>query len=243
MNIREGGWKSLDPPHPLRDLHFRVEGPVVAQLQEVFAEDWAFTTREQLSGSPWFHEMEAAGPVVARGVSDGPDVDFDRLRTLILGALAAARSRVQVITPYFIPDPVLVSALNLCALRGVEVELLLPERGNLILVEWASRSYWPELLASGCRILLTPAPFDHSKLMVVDGAWTLLGSANWDPRSLALNFEFNLECYDAELGEEMSAWLDRRRGESREVELEELLRRPLAARLRDGIARLASPYL
>jgi cardiolipin synthase A/B len=243
MNIREGGWLALEPGHPLRDLHFRVEGPVVAQLQEVFAEDWAFSTREKLSGAPWFGAMEARGHTLARGVSDGPDVDFDRLRTLILGALAAARERVQVITPYFIPDPVLSSGLALCALRGVQVELLLPEKGNLALVEWASRPYWPELLAKGCRIYLSPPPFDHSKLMVVDGAWVLLGSANWDPRSLALNFEFNLECYDADFGREMGGWLDRRREASREVTLEEMMRRPLLPRLRDGIARLASPYL
>lgn len=243
MNIRVGAWRGLEPRHPMRDLHFRVEGPVVAQLQEVFAEDWAFSTRERLSGPSWFGTPAARGEVLARGVSDGPDVDFDRLRTLLLGALAAARHRVQVITPYFIPDPVLSSALTLCAMRGVQVELLLPQRGNLVLVEWASRPYWTELLAKGCRIFLTPPPFDHSKLMVVDGAWVLLGSANWDPRSLALNFEFNLECYGEGLARTMGAWMDRRKESSREVTLGEMLQRPLAARLRDGIARLASPYL
>jgi cardiolipin synthase A/B len=243
INIREGHWLALNPGHPVRDLHFRVEGPVVAELQEVFAEDWTFTTGEVLNGQRWFPPLEVCGRSVARGISDGPDVDFEKLPSIIIGALNSARSTVRIMTPYFIPDANLITALTLAALRGVSVQILLPERGNLVLVQWASTAHWSQVLEKGCRIFLGPPPFDHSKLLVVDGVWTLLGSANWDPRSLLLNFEFNLECYDPDFGGRMDAWLRERLAEAREVTLDEVLSRPLPQRLRDGFARLLSPYL
>lgn len=243
INIREGHWLSLAPSHPVRDLHFRIEGPVVAELQEVFAEDWTFTTGERLEGERWFPALAPCGPTIARGISDGPDIDFEKLQFMLLGALSSARSRVRIMTPYFIPDPAVLTVLNLTALRGVEVQLVLPARSNLALVQWASTAYWAELLEKGCRIFLTPPPFDHSKLMVVDGAWALLGSANWDPRSLLLNFEFNVECYDAELAARLDGWICERVGAAREVTLAELRARPAAQKLRDGLARLLSPYL
>jgi cardiolipin synthase len=102
---------------------------------------------------------------------------------------------------------------------------------------------WPSLLEHGCRIWLSQAPFDHTKLMLVDNVWALLGSGNWDPRSLQLNFEFNVECYDGELARSLRELVTARIAGAHAVTLQELHDRPLAARLRDGVARLASPYL
>jgi cardiolipin synthase A/B len=181
--------------------------------------------------------------VAARGISDGPDIDYEKLQSMLLGALAVARKRVRIMTPYFIPDERLKDALMIAAMRGVAVEVILPERGNLPLVQWASQTYWLLLLMRDVRIFVSPPPFDHSKLMVVDGAWSLVGSANWDPRSLQLNFEFNLECYDPALAEELDRFLEAHLDEAREVTLEEVLNRPFLLRLRDGVARLASPLL
>jgi cardiolipin synthase A/B len=243
INIREGHWLRLNPSHPVRDLHFRVEGPVVTELQEVFAEDWVFTTGERLAGEEWFPASAPRGGMVARGISDGPDIDFEKLPSVILGALGSARRSVRIATPYFIPDDNLATALTLAALRGVAVELLLPMQSNLTLVQWASYAHWTPLLEKGCRIFEAPPPFDHSKLMVVDGVWTLLGSANWDPRSMLLNFEFNVECYDVDLGARMDGWLRERIAGAREVSLERHRARPLGLQLRDGLARLLSPYL
>lgn len=244
INIRDGHWLERDPSHPVRDVHFRVEGPVVQDLQRVFVEDWGSTTGEWLTGDPWFPEPESPGNVLARGISDGPDIDYDTLPSILQGALAVARSHVRVMTPYFIPTPTLTDALGLAALRGVRVELYLPARSNLALVDWASRGHWEPLLEKDCHIyLVPPAVFDHSKLMVVDGAWVLLGSANWDPRSLHLNFEFNLECYAPRLAEDLEAMMAVRTRGAREVTLEEMQRRPAHLKLRDGVARLLSPYL
>jgi cardiolipin synthase len=176
-------------------------------------------------------------------VADGPDEDFEKLRWTILGALSIARYSVQIMTPYFLPDSAVISALNLAALRGVQVDIVLPAKSNLRFVDWASRAMWWQVLEHGCRIWLTPPPFDHSKLMLVDGCWVLLGSANWDARSLRLNFEFNLECYDVELCRRLEKIIETKRHDARQVTLEQVDGRSIPARLRDGIARLLTPYL
>jgi cardiolipin synthase len=243
MNIRVGHCLQRRPPHPVQDIHFRVKGPVVAQLQEVFADDWLFTTGEALRGDSWFPKTEITGPVLARGVPDGPDENFEKLLWTLLGALSIARHSIRIMTPYFLPDRAVVSALNLASMRGVKVDIILPAKNNLPFVLWASRAMWWEVLEHGCRIWLTPPPFDHSKLMIVDGCWVLLGSANWDPRSLRLNFEFNLECYDTDLAQRLDSWIETKRKSAHAVTKEEVDGRSLPARLRDGIARLLTPYL
>lgn len=243
MNIRIGNWLSRQPRRPVQDLQFRVEGPVVAQLQEVFSDDWQFTTGEALRGEDWFPDLDPVGPVTARGIVDGPDEDFERLRWTLLAALSAARRSIRIITPYFLPEAGLVAALNVAAMRGVEVDIVLPSRSNLPFVHWASRAHWWQVLVHGCRIWLSPPPFDHTKLMIVDDAWSLVGSANWDPRSLRLNFEFNLECYDSDLASRLAALFLARRSASHRVTLEQVDGRRLATRLLDGTARLFTPFL
>lgn len=243
MNIRVGHELKRQPRSPVQDVHFQIEGPAVDHLQAIFAEDWLFTTGESLRGDAWFPEQLAQGPVFARGIPDGPDEDFELARWTILGALAAARESVRIVTPYFLPDLTLISALNLAAMRGVKVDIILPEHGNLPFVQWASRAHWWQVLERGCRLWLTPAPFDHSKIFLVDGCWALVGSANWDPRSLRLNFEFNLECYDRELAEKLEALVQKKLRVARCVTREELAQRPLVWRLRDGVARLLTPFL
>jgi cardiolipin synthase len=243
LNIRMGHCLEGKSRAPVRDIHFRVEGPVVTQIQEIFADDWLFTTGEFLRGPAWFPELDRTGQVLARAISDGPDEDLDKLRWTLLGGLAVARSSVVIQTPYFLPDAAIISALNVAALRGVRVEIILPAQSNLPFVDWASRAHWWQVLEHGCQIWLTPRPFDHSKLMIVDEAWTLLGSANWDPRSLRLNFELNVECYDPALAERLAAVLKQRLAQARQVTLEDVDSRSLPMRLRDGVARLLTPYL
>ena len=243
MNIRVGHCLRRQPPHPVQDVQFRVQGPVVTQLQEVFVDDWLFTTGEALRGESWFPKTEVVGRVAARGVTDGPDENFEKLLWTLLGAISIARHSVRIMTPYFLPDPAVVSALNLASMRGVQVDIILPSRINLPFVLWASRAMWSQVLQHGCRIWLTPPPFDHSKLMLVDGCWVLLGSANWDSRSLRLNFEFNLECYDVELAHQLDRWVETKRSGGHPVTMEDVDGRALPARLRDGVARLLTPYL
>jgi cardiolipin synthase A/B len=243
MNIRNGHWLQRHPSHPVRCLHFGVQGPVVADLQRNFAVDWAFASGEQLHGEPWFAPPACRGTVLARGISDGPDADIDHIPQVILGALAVARSRVRIVTPYFLPDEMLIAALKVTALRGVAVDIVIPERNNLRVMDWATRPQLTELIESGCRVHLSPPPFDHTKLFLVDELWSLIGSTNWDARSLRLNFEYNLECYDGDLARRLDLLVAERMSRARHLEAAELRSLPLAARLRNGLARLMSPYL
>jgi cardiolipin synthase len=243
MNIRCGNILAEKPEHPVQDLHFRVAGPVVEELQETFVNDWAFATDEILDGDIWFPELAEAGNVIARVVPDGPDGDFENARLTLLAALAEAQTSVQVITPYFLPDTALISALNLAALRGVRVDILLPAKGNLPVVQWASQALWWQVLERDCHIWLTPPPFDHSKLMIVDGHWVFLGSANWDSRSLRLNFELNIECYGRDFAREMQKLVEKKIANAREVTVAEADGRSFPVKLRDAVARQFSPYL
>jgi len=243
MNIRDGNVLAENPTHPVQDIHFFIEGPVVAELQRSFAEDWAFTTGEVLTGEKWFPHIDFKGTGVARGISDGPDEDFDKLRMVLLSALATAKESIRIITPYFLPDAELTSALGIAALRGLKVEILLPASSNIRILKWASDAGLEELLRQGCRIFLTRKPFDHSKIMVVDHSWVLLGSANWDSRSLALNFEFNMECYDFQLAQKVEIILQEKKSTASELALEEVLSRNIFMKLRNRFFRLFLPYL
>lgn len=246
MNIRQGHRVLSGAKSPVRDLQFRVRGPIVPHLQAVFAGDWAFATGERLAGEGWFPsatDHPAIGETLARVIPDGPDEDLDKARWCLLGALAAARDSVKIATPYFLPDQDLVTALSTAALRGVSVDVLLPSVSNLPYVQWASQGQLWQVLEHGCRIWYTRPPFDHSKLLLVDGGWAFVGSANWDPRSLRLNFELNLELYDPALCAHLDALFEDKSRDAREITAQDWRKRPLGKRLRDGLARLALPYL
>jgi cardiolipin synthase len=243
MNVDSRYFSADAPESAYRDLHFRLQGPVVAQLMEVFADDWQFSSDEPLRGPKWFPPLAEHGAVLARAIEAGPDEAFERVRWAILGGLNAAQRSIKILTPYFIPDQSLISALNAAALRGVEVDIVVPASSDLPHVHWAMYGQLWQVLDHGCRVWSRPGPFDHSKLLVVDGAWTLLGSANWDARSLRLNFELDVECYSVELGAHLDGMIQARIGGAREITLATVDARPLPVKLRDGVARLFAPYL
>jgi cardiolipin synthase A/B len=148
---------------------------VVSQLQEVFADYWLFTTGEALRGDSWFPKIDNAGQVLARGVTDGPDENFEKLLWTLLGALSLARHSVRIITPYFLPDPAVVSALNLAGMRAVQVDIILPSRINLHFVLWASRAMWLQVFQHGCRKWLTPPPS-----ITQNSCWLMAAGCCWD---------------------------------------------------------------
>lgn len=243
MNIREGNMLSRQPAHPVRDLHFRIMGPVVSQLQRVFAEDWAFCAGEVLEGGTWFPELKNVGGSYSLGIIDGPDEDFEVMPTALFAALNAARERVCILTPYFLPTPILMAALKLCATRGVQVTIITPAKNNIAMVAWAARTLYPELLHAGCRIFESPPPFDHSKILLIDDAWSFVGSTNWDPRSLRLNFEFNLVNHDPKLVSQLRGIFEEKLAESLEITEAMLEEASIYERLRNGFARLFIPLL
>ena len=251
LNIRHGCWLSKHPLHPVQDMHFALTGPIVTQLLEVFIEDWAFASGESLGalrdGDPnltWQPNLEFTGTSLARGIRYGPDDrEIGRIKLILIAALASAHRSVKIMTPYFLPDDAICQALGVAALRGVQVDIVLPQQNNLALVGWASEALLWQVLSRGCNIWMSPPPFNHTKLMVVDSSWTLFGSGNWDERSMRLNFEFNVESYDAAMAEKLDAHIGGIIGRSTQRTLSDVDSRSLLTRVRDGIARLFAPYL
>ena len=233
-------WKKVEL---IRDIHFRITGPVLEPMQAVFAEDWHSSKGELLDSDRFLAKPDDQGEALARAVSSGPDEDFERIYQLILGALRSAREHVLIMTPYFIPDRALIQALCSAVLAGVRVEILLPEKSDHPLVQKASMAYIPELIENGVKVQLIPPPFVHSKLMIVDSAWSLIGSANIDPRSFRLNFEFDLEIYSREFAARMLRYSEEVSSKGTVLSMEKLMNRPLATRLLEGAVKVFSPYL
>lgn len=244
MNIREAFTSAAAGLETLQDIHFKIEGPVVAHISEVFAQDWAFTTGEVLGDDGWLPAIDAFDDgVFARGVPSGPDRPGEGSHMVLMGALAVAQRSVRIVTPYFLPDQQLIAALSVAARRGVEVDIVVPEENNLRLVHWASMAQLGQVIEPGCRVWLQPAPFNHSKLMIVDGLWSYFGSSNWDPRSLRLNFEFDVEVYDPGLAETLDAHVQTILTHSKPLTLEKVKKRGPLTKVRDSTVWLASPYL
>lgn len=240
MNIGRENMLRLKPRHPVRDSHFAFDGPIVSQLMDAFARDWEFTTGESLDGEVWFPPLSEGGEGLARVITSGPDEDNRKIETMMMQAVNCARDSVQVMTPYFLPDERLLTALALASMRGVSVNIIVPERSNHRFLDRAMRAHVGPLLRAGVSIWLSAPPFDHSKIMVVDRTWCLVGSANWDVRSLRLNFELNVEIFHNALAEQLTALA--RANAGRRLTLDELARRSLAVRLLDAGLRLSLPY-
>jgi cardiolipin synthase len=240
MNI--GGREVGKPPRRrMADLHFQVCGPVIAQLAETFIADWAFATGETLA-QPL--PVPANGSSVCRVITEGPDEDSDKLLFVIVGAISIAHRQVLIMTPYFIPPPELTAALQAAALRGVEVNLILPGRSNLRYVDWATRRWLPPLLARGVHVYLQHEPFAHTKLLLIDGSYAQIGSANLDPRSLRLNFEIVVEVFDAAVCGQLTRYALAARDQAEPlVPTRTGIGRSFAGRLRDSLFWLLSPYL
>lgn len=225
------------------DFHFRVEGPVVRSVMEAFARDWNFTTNEMLEQDIWWPALAPQGAVVARGLRSGPDNDLYKIEIVLGAALTLAQKRVRIVTPYFLPDQRLEFAIGQAVMRGVQVEIVIPEHSDHVYFSWAVRAHLRFFRYTSASVYLVPLPFAHTKLVTLDGEWSLIGSSNWDARSLRLNFEYDVECYDADFTAELDTIIDAKIARAKKLDYAELLRQPLLARLRDAAVRLLVPYL
>ncbi|MFI5032649.1 MAG: phospholipase D-like domain-containing protein [Reyranellales bacterium] len=239
INIGAENLLATNPEHPVRDTHFRLEGPVVEQLTEAFADDWVYETGEKLLDESWFPKLTSCGDAVARVVTSGPDEDLEQIEFAVLHAISCARRSIRVVTPYFLPPDVLTTALGLAAMRGVAVDIFVPEHSNHRVLDWARRVPLRNLVETGCHVWLMPPPFDHSKLMTIDDAWSLIGSANWDTRSFRLNFELNVEIQDEAFTKALMEAVPK----GRALTLAEIEGDTFPLKLRNNAARLLQPYL
>ncbi len=243
MNIGDRHLVDLpDNANPTQDIHFKIEGPVLQQLKDAFLLDWHFSTKEYRD-QEFPTDQAEKGEALCRGVVAGPNEDFEKLQWIIGGTFNAAKRNLRIMTPYFIPDRAMISGLCTAALRGVNVEIILPEANNLLYVKWASQALFEELLQYEIKVYYQPAPFAHSKFLLVDDFYSLIGSANLDPRSLRLNFEFNMEVYDFDLNHKLGDHFERVKQRSKNISQEYLANRSFPRRFRDSLAKLFSPYL
>jgi len=223
------------------DIHFRLRGPVVAQLEQTFLEDWAFCIDQKVE--PIRSLPIKSGSAVCRVISSGPNEDMDHLSTILIGAISSARERVLIMTPYFLPSPEMTSALQTAALRGIQVHVVLPFKNNLPYIKWAGTNMFAPLLNRGVKIFYQPPPFVHTKLFVIDDQYAQIGTANLDPRSLRLNFELAVEIYDRQVADILSTHIEHQIRQSKQVTLESVLHRPFIIKVRDALMWLFSSYL
>ncbi|MHC9083563.1 cardiolipin synthase [Luteimonas sp. RIT-PG2_3] len=226
---------------PNRELVARVQGPVLAHLEAVFASDWYIETGERLDVIPTLALPDA--DVATQLLPSGPAYPFENARDTVNALIHLARRRVVLVTPYFIPDDATLSALRIAALSGVDVQLILSASNNQRLTAWAQSSYYAELVDSGVRIALYRPHFLHAKHLSIDEDIALVGSINLDIRSFALNAEIGLVCYDRAVVAQLRAIEDAYLAEADTVSADTLRRRPAWRRSLEGIARLADSFL
>ncbi|MEJ8565993.1 phospholipase D-like domain-containing protein [Elongatibacter sediminis] len=241
MNIGDRQLARGHSRHRASDLHFGFEGPAVGEFVRLFEEDWRFMGGEKLSHRQ--ARTVPAGDAEVRVISDGPDETLDSLALLIGGTIGRARQRAWIMTPYFLPDRALTGCLQAAALSGVDVRVMIPETNNWPVVQWALQHTMAELLIAGVRILRRPAPFAHSKCIIIDEDYALVGSSNLDPRSLRLNFEVGVEVFDPALNEHLATHFEALVPTCSTYTMPTINARSTPVRLRDAAAALFSPYL
>jgi cardiolipin synthase A/B len=220
-----------------RDGQFRVEGPVVGQLQAAFLDNWIETGGALLHGTDYFPPLDSAGSAWAQAVHSSPGGGTENLRLMYLLAIASAGRTILIANPYFVPNTLAVEMLVAARRRGVNVEVLVP--GPITdagLVRRASRAKWGPLLEAGVRIYEYQPTMYHNKLMVVDDYWVSVGSTNFDNRSFRLNDEANLNVFDDAFAREQAEVFARDRARSKAVTLEEWRDRPITERLEEMVA-------
>lgn len=227
--------------HPNRELVARVQGPVVAHLEAVFASDWFIETGQRLSVTAGTAVHGA--DVVAQLLPSGPAYPFENARDAVNALIHLARRRIVMVTPYFVPDEATLSALRIAALSGVDVQLILSESNNQRLTAWAQEAYYDELLRSGVKIALYRPCFLHAKHLSVDEGIALVGSINLDIRSFALNAEIGMLCYSADVVRRLRVLEDGYLADARTLALDDWRKRPAWRRSREGIARLADALM
>jgi cardiolipin synthase len=243
MNVATENTSAHGAQPYVEDIHFLVEGPVVRSVMEAFARDWSFTANEVLEQDIWWPRLGPEGNVLARGLRSGPDNDLYKIEILLGAALNLAQHRIRIVTPYFLPDQALEFAIGQAVMRGVKVEIVIPEHSDHVYFSYAVRAHLRFFRYTKAEVYLAPLPFAHTKLVTMDGQWSLIGSSNWDARSLRLNFEYDLECYDPVFAGALDALTDAKIAGAKKLDYQALMRQPVLIRLRDALFRLMVPYL
>jgi cardiolipin synthase len=226
-----------------RDTHLRLDGPTVLQLQEVFATDWFYATGEELNGPEFFPSPAEVGKVNAQVLASGPDDPDAIFHTVMFAAINQAQKQVLVSTSYFVPPPALFSALEAAALRGVRTRVLVSGPVTYWTTYHACRSFYDELLRAGVEIYEYHRGQQHAKTLTVDGEWSIVGTPNFDARSVFLNFEVAVALYDAGIAEQLEDHFEADLGGAMKIDPAVWARRSVWERIKENGCRMFAPVL
>lgn len=228
---------------PWRDTHVRIVGPAVHHMQDVFIEDWYFASRRHIGQDmdAYFPPPESNGDQLVQVVPSGPDRETNVLHMVLLGGIGVARRTLSIATPYFVPDQTMILSLQAAACRGVRVRLLIPSQNDHPVILWAGRSFYNEICRAGIEVYEYSHAMLHSKMIVVDDVLAMVGSANFDERSLRLNFEVSTMLYGPQLAGQLRTDFDSLLKEATRIRVREQL--GAAEGIKLGLARLISPLL
>lgn len=238
MNISQHHMMTNKHSHRVQDIHFYCTGPIIRELETAFLLDWSFVTGE--AAQLPFRPIKKQGSTLCRMILDGPGSSHETIHDLFCGMLSSAQKNIRIMNPYFLPTAQLSEALISAVLRGTSVAVIIPKNSNHRLVQWAMTHQLPQLVEKGVNIFLQPLPFAHTKLLLIDDEYTLMGSSNLDPRSLNLNFEIVIENFDSELTQQLITFFDTIKSKSSRLTKHTL---PISVRLRNAASWLFSPYL
>lgn len=227
-----------------RDMHLKIEGSAVNELEFRFLLDWRFAAKEEIPfDAIYFPQHETTGSTAIQIVSSGPDSKWESIRNGYQKIINSARDHIFIETPYFVPDGEILNALKISALSGVDIRVIVPEKPDHPFVHWAAMSYIGELLEAGVRFFAYHKGFVHSKMFTSDGFISSVGTANLDIRSFRVNFEVNAFIYSSSIAEELDQFFIKDMYDSTEITLEKFNQRPLSAKTKDAFCRLLSPLL
>ncbi|MEO8161471.1 MAG: cardiolipin synthase [Arenimonas sp.] len=241
INVTDDENDRLNPDSYFRDLHTRIEGEAVAWMQRIFLEDWHYASGKTPQGADLF-PPEPAGKCAVQMIPSGPDNSCEPIHRACLAGIHVADKRVWLSTPYFVPTSPALYAISSAAMRGLDVRVMIPKNSDSKLVDLAARSYYEPLLKAGVRVFEYQPRMLHSKVLIVDEAFAILGSANFDNRSFRTNFEMSMAVHEKDIVSELEKVWKQDESESMEV-LKDRPRASFPRRLGEAVARLASPLL
>jgi len=244
MNMADDETSEFSGETAWRDTHIKLVGSTVRALQRIFVEDWLYSADKLLPFEECYFPLPTSeGGDVVQIVSSGPDLAMFAIHKMYFAAINAAVHRLWLTTPYFVPDDAILSAVISAAMRGVDVRLIVPAKGDSRLVDLAARSYFPEVLTAGVKLYEYTPRFVHSKTMVIDDDVAIVASANLDNRSFRLDFEIAAVIYGHSLNTRLADAFTRDLAQCREVKAEALEELKFFPRLFQSGARLLSPLL
>ena len=243
INIADRYIEGIKKIGPWRDTHLMITGDAVACMQVVFAADWYFCINENLTGTKYFKPFTEKPGTAVQISASGPDSDWESISQAFFAAIANARKKVYIVTPYLMPPPNILSALKVAALSSIDVRIIIPRRSDALIPRWSSFSYISELLEAGVKMYFYEAGFIHSKYIIVDNTFATAGTTNLDFRSLETNFEINAFIYDVDFNARLEAIFMADLQKSKEILRNHWEKRPWHKKFRESVAHIVSPLL